>query len=82
MQLRGGLPIIGISMGDPAGIGPEICAKTLALEEIYHLCRPIVVGDAGVVPNAVAFAPEPEAERLPKRFPRPAFTLGRSTCST
>jgi 4-hydroxythreonine-4-phosphate dehydrogenase len=49
------LPIIGISMGDPAGIGPEICAKTLALKEIYDICRPIVVGDAGVMTNAVRF---------------------------
>jgi 4-hydroxythreonine-4-phosphate dehydrogenase len=49
------LPIIGISMGDPAGIGPEICAKTLALKEIYDICRPIVVGDAGVMANAVRF---------------------------
>jgi 4-hydroxythreonine-4-phosphate dehydrogenase len=49
------LPIIGISMGDPAGIGPEICAKTLALKEIYDVCRPIVVGDAGVMANAVRF---------------------------
>jgi 4-hydroxythreonine-4-phosphate dehydrogenase len=49
------LPIIGISMGDPAGIGPEICAKALALEEIYSICRPIVVGDAGVMADAVRF---------------------------
>ena len=42
-------------MGDPAGIGPEICAKTLALKEIYDMCRPIVVGDAGVMANAVRF---------------------------
>jgi 4-hydroxythreonine-4-phosphate dehydrogenase len=49
------LPIIGISMGDPAGIGPEICAKTLALKEIYDICRPIVVGDAAVMANAVRF---------------------------
>jgi 4-phospho-D-threonate 3-dehydrogenase / 4-phospho-D-erythronate 3-dehydrogenase len=49
------LPIIGISMGDPAGIGPEICAKTLALEEIYTIGRPIVVGDAGVLSDAVRF---------------------------
>ncbi len=49
------LPVIGISMGDPAGIGPEICAKALALEEIYGICRPIVVGDAGVMADAVRF---------------------------
>jgi 4-hydroxythreonine-4-phosphate dehydrogenase len=40
------LPKIGISMGDPAGIGPEIAAKTLALKEIYEYSRPLVVGDA------------------------------------
>lgn len=42
-------------MGDPAGIGPEICAKALALEEIYSICRPIVVGDARVMADAVRF---------------------------
>jgi 4-phospho-D-threonate 3-dehydrogenase / 4-phospho-D-erythronate 3-dehydrogenase len=50
------LPIVGISMGDPSGIGPEICAKALALQEIYAVSRPIVVGDAGVVGDAVRFS--------------------------
>jgi 4-hydroxythreonine-4-phosphate dehydrogenase len=50
------LPIVGISMGDPGGIGPEICAKALALEEMYGICRPIVVGDAGLMRNAVEFS--------------------------
>jgi 4-hydroxythreonine-4-phosphate dehydrogenase len=49
------LPIIGISMGDPGGIGPEICAKALAQEEIYAVSRPIVVGDAGIISHAVRF---------------------------
>ena len=49
------LPIIGISMGDPAGIGPEICAKALAVKEMHAICRPIVVGDAGVMADAVRF---------------------------
>ena len=48
-------PIVGISMGDPAGIGPEICAKALALKELYDICRPIVVGDAAVMADAVRF---------------------------
>ena len=38
-------PIVGITMGDAAGIGPEIVAKALCLAEIYELCRPIVLGD-------------------------------------
>jgi len=38
-------PIIGITMGDAAGIGPEIIAKALSLKEIYDVCRPVVIGD-------------------------------------
>jgi 4-hydroxythreonine-4-phosphate dehydrogenase len=42
-------PKIGISMGDPAGIGPEIIIKTLALEQVYSQCNPLVIGDAAVL---------------------------------
>ncbi len=42
-------PIIGIPMGDPAGIGPEIVLKALMNKELYAMCKPIVVGDAGVL---------------------------------
>lgn len=42
-------PKIGISMGDPAGIGPEIIIKTLALNQVYSQCNPLVVGDAAVL---------------------------------
>jgi len=45
-------PIIAITMGDAAGVGPEIVVKALALEELYALCRPLVVGDAGVLTRA------------------------------
>ena len=39
-------PIIGITMGDAAGIGPEVIVKALAVPEVYEICRPIVVADA------------------------------------
>ncbi|MEI8087228.1 MAG: 4-hydroxythreonine-4-phosphate dehydrogenase PdxA [Paludibacter sp.] len=42
-------PIIGISMGDPAGIGPEICLKALSIANVYERCQPLVVGDADVL---------------------------------
>jgi len=48
-------PFLGISMGDPGGIGPEICAKTLDKAEIYEICRPLVVGDANIMANASSF---------------------------
>jgi 4-hydroxythreonine-4-phosphate dehydrogenase len=42
-------PLIVITMGDPAGIGPEIIAKIVGSAEILLLCRPVVIGDAGVM---------------------------------
>jgi 4-phospho-D-threonate 3-dehydrogenase / 4-phospho-D-erythronate 3-dehydrogenase len=38
-------PIIGITMGDGAGIGPEIVVKALAQPEVFDFCRPLVIGD-------------------------------------
>ena len=46
-------PILAITMGDPAGIGPEIVAKALSHPETYEKCRPIVTGDAEVMLRAV-----------------------------
>jgi 4-phospho-D-threonate 3-dehydrogenase / 4-phospho-D-erythronate 3-dehydrogenase len=40
------LPIIGITMGDAAGVGPEVVMKALAHREVYAQCRPLVIGDA------------------------------------
>jgi 4-hydroxythreonine-4-phosphate dehydrogenase len=40
-------PRIAITMGDPAGVGPEIIMKALAHADLYERCRPIVVGDVG-----------------------------------
>jgi len=49
-------PLIGISVGDPAGIGPEISARALSLPEIYGLCRPLVVAEAEMVKEAIQFS--------------------------
>ena len=40
-------PILGITMGDPSGNGPEISVKALMKPETYEVCRPLIVG----VPN-------------------------------
>lgn len=40
-------------MGDPAGIGPEIIIKTLALQDVYNRCNPLVVGDAQTIQNEI-----------------------------
>jgi 4-phospho-D-threonate 3-dehydrogenase / 4-phospho-D-erythronate 3-dehydrogenase len=46
------LPVIGITMGDAAGIGPEIIMKSLGHSDLYHRCRPLVIGDAGRLRDA------------------------------
>lgn len=40
------LPVIGVTLGDAAGIGPEITLKAIADERVVSVCRPIVIGDA------------------------------------
>ena len=45
-------PIIAITMGDPCGIGPEVVAKTLASDEIYRMCRVVVLGNAHAMEQA------------------------------
>ena len=46
-------PLLGITMGDPAGIGPEVIAKALAEKSLRRLCRPIVIGSFPVMQQTV-----------------------------
>jgi 4-hydroxythreonine-4-phosphate dehydrogenase len=46
-------PILAITMGDPAGIGPEITVRAMNRKETYEKCRPIVCGDAAIMQKAV-----------------------------
>lgn len=46
-------PVLAITMGDPAGIGPEICARSLAHPEVYDQCKPLIVGDAKILQKAI-----------------------------
>lgn len=46
-------PVIGITMGDPVGIGPEIIVSALDDPFVYTVCRPLVLGDEGVMKRAI-----------------------------
>lgn len=46
-------PILGITMGDPSGVGPEVIVKSLHDPEIYEHCRPLVIGDAKILKRAL-----------------------------
>src|SRR6188474_2166034 len=47
-------PIIAITMGDPASIGPEIAVKALQERSIHEICRPLLVGDAKVFDQIIS----------------------------
>lgn len=69
------LPIVAITMGDPAGIGPEICLKALCEEKVYAACRPLIVGDAAILQRAASgmglrIAVRPVAAVAEARFER------------
>ncbi|MDR1318764.1 MAG: 4-hydroxythreonine-4-phosphate dehydrogenase PdxA [Treponema sp.] len=49
-------PILGITMGDPSGCGPEIIIKALLKKDIYEKCRPLVIGDARIIEKAARAA--------------------------
>jgi len=55
------LPRIALTMGDPAGVGPEVCLHLLASDEIARQCVPVLFGDAGILRRVA------EATKLPLR---------------
>jgi len=51
--IRNYLPLIGITMGDPTGIGPEIIVKALSKKLLFQICRPVIFGDQGVLGKTI-----------------------------
>lgn len=49
-------PILAITMGDPASIGPEIAAKSAADKRLSELCKPIIIGDVSTIEAAIKFS--------------------------
>ena len=71
------LPRIAVTMGDPAGIGPEICLRLLNDAALAKVCTPIVFGDAGVLqhvagnlklPFSAPIVPHPRVAEAPSVF--------------
>jgi 4-phospho-D-threonate 3-dehydrogenase / 4-phospho-D-erythronate 3-dehydrogenase len=48
------LPLIAVTMGDPAGIGPEICLRLLQDEATLSRCHPLILGDASLLRRVAA----------------------------
>ncbi|MBQ4452486.1 MAG: 4-hydroxythreonine-4-phosphate dehydrogenase PdxA [Clostridia bacterium] len=57
-------PILLLTMGDPAGIGPEVTVKALAHPEACEGCTPVVVGDEAPIREAMRFTHSPLSLRF------------------
>ena len=64
-----GKPIIGITMGEPAGIGPEICGRALWNESVYEKCNPVIIGDVKTIEHSLSFVKDS------KDFPIVSYSL-------
>lgn len=42
-------PVIALTMGDPAGVGPEICLRAMGDAEVLERCTPVLMGDTGIL---------------------------------
>lgn len=69
-------PIIAITMGDPASIGPEIAVKALLNEKITAVCKPLLVGDAGVFEQIISLLQLPAKVRPIKAVSEARFEAG------
>jgi len=75
-------PIIAMTMGDAAGIGPEVIMKSLAHPELYEFCRPLVIGDASRLREADRIVGGTLSVRSlqPDQFDEAAFEPGTVDC--
>lgn len=58
-QQSADLPLLALTMGDPAGVGPEVIVRALADATVYDECRPFVIGDAGILTEAIRLVGSP-----------------------
>jgi 4-hydroxy-L-threonine phosphate dehydrogenase PdxA len=61
-----GKPTIAVTMGDPAGIGPEIVVRALGEAAVRECCHPVAVGDPRIFSRAVELVKSPLAVRTVK----------------
>ncbi|HET7875591.1 MAG TPA: 4-hydroxythreonine-4-phosphate dehydrogenase PdxA [Methylomirabilota bacterium] len=74
------IPLLGITMGDPAGVGPEITAKALARPDVAASCRAVVIGDRSVMAATLDLLRSPIALHAVARVGDCAFAPGTIEC--
>ncbi len=57
-------PLIAVTMGDPAGVGPEVCLQLLANEEVCAIATPVIFGDARLLARCARQTNLPAPRRI------------------
>ena len=70
-RIHESIPVIGITVGDPAGIGPEVSLKSLIDGSVEAVCRPVLIGDLDTL--------RAQATRLGVGRPLASFEAGQQT---
>ena len=69
-------PVVGITMGDAAGIGPEVIVKALMVKKTYELCQPVIIGDRGIMERAGSTVKAPVTVRGIREVGEAHFVYG------
>jgi len=73
-------PRLGITMGDPAGVGPEITAKALARPDVVATCHPVVIGDGAIMAATLEILKSPLRLHVVREVGDCAFAPGTLEC--
>jgi 4-hydroxythreonine-4-phosphate dehydrogenase len=76
-SIKNYLPKIGITMGDPTGIGPEIIVKALSKKILFQVCRPVVFGDQGVLERTIHRLGVHATLEIFKELPEEGYSPGK-----
>ncbi len=75
-----GITIIGTTMGDASGVGPEVVVKNLAHDTVYKQCRPLVIGDARRLERAIELVGGQAKVQRIKEAPQARYEPGTIDC--
>ncbi len=80
------LPLIAITMGDPAGVGPEVCLQLIANAEVREWAAPVIFGDLAILRRCAEKTglpmPEPSLVRDLALFDETGFEPGVVSAKT
>ena len=68
-------PILAITLGDPAGVGPELCLKAFNSPELHQLACPVLIGDSRVLAQAASALGVPFNSEIVIQDPGPSLDL-------